>query len=119
MAAAINAVVIRPLDNSFFTVEKDKLQRIFKLQSARAACKLQQPGCARPSVAGAYKPQIVEDLRVVVPRDGDEGRPGTRTSCANIDHVTESTGSPGVKLIELGLQTCFFQLGNNVISRFY
>src|SRR5262249_51625484 len=100
MAAAINTVIVRPLDNSFFAVVKDKLQRIFEFQSARAACKLQQPGCARASVAGAHKPQILKELRVVVTRNRDERRPGTGARGANIDHMAESTGSPGIKLIE-------------------
>src|SRR5204863_9632803 len=72
--AAINAIVIGPLDDRFFAVEENELELVLELQICRAAGELQEPRSAGSAVACADKPNILEKLGVVMAGDRNDRR---------------------------------------------
>src|ERR1051326_7286702 len=66
MPASVNAIIVRPFNNSLLPIEKNELESVFKLQTCTCSGKFQKPCCAGASVTRAHEREIVEYLCVVV-----------------------------------------------------
>ena len=109
MPAAIHAVVIGPLDDSFFAVEEDKLQRILQLEIPRASRKFQEPRGTGTTVIGADETHRLEKLRVVMAGDSNNGRLRTCTPRPNVHHVLKAAGRPRIEFVQFWFKPCLFQ----------